>query len=142
MSGEGAQGFEKLEVYRRGLALIPAMYALAQRFPAEEQRGLSDQMRRACRSVTANIAEGYGRRSTPKEFCRYLSFAVGSANEMEAHLDAARVLGYITEEESERYVGEYRIVGKQLTNLIKYWRGKDVYQRPHSTLHTPKGDQP
>jgi four helix bundle protein len=93
MSGEGAQGFEKLEVYRRGLALIPAMYALAQRFPAEERRGLSDQMRRACRSVTANIAEGYGRRSTPKEFCRYLSFAVGSANEMEAHLDAARVLG-------------------------------------------------
>lgn len=132
MPSETAEGYEKLEVYQRAFALIVPIYDLAKRLPPEEQRGLSDQMRRACRSVVATIAEGYGRRSTPKEFCRYLGFSVGSVNEMEAHLSTATVLGYGTSAECARYLDEYRVIGKQLTNLIKYWRGRSTYQTPNT----------
>ena len=93
-------------------------------------------MRRAARSVPAVIAEGYGRRSTPREFCRYLSYGVGEANEMEVHITIARRLEYVTEEETESYLNEYRTIGKQLTSLIKYWQSRDAFdghQIPDST---------
>jgi four helix bundle protein len=115
-----------LDVYQRSEGLIKPMYDLVLRFPDFEQWGLRTQIRKACRGIRAVIAEGYGRRSTPKEFCRFLSFGVGSANEMEAHLRAARILEYIAEQETNEYVGEYRIVGKQLTSLIKIGSGRMV----------------
>ena len=52
----------------------------------------------------------------------YLANALGSTNELIVHFQIAQTLGYISEEESERFVGEYRIVGKQLTRLLERWR--------------------
>jgi four helix bundle protein len=98
------------------------MYELAARLPAIERYGLADQIRRASRSIPAAIAEGYGRRSTPKEFCRYLSYGVGEANEMEVHLRTAALLEYISHDAGDVHVGEYRVIGKQLTSLIRYWQ--------------------
>jgi four helix bundle protein len=82
-------------------------------------------MRRACKSVPANIAEGYGRRRSAKEFCTFLALAVGSANEMEVHLKTAHELGYISTQDIEHFRSEYEIVGKQLTRLIQYWSKRD-----------------
>jgi len=82
-------------------------------------------MRRACKSVPANIAEGYGRRRSAKEFCTFLALAVGSANEMEVHLKTAHELGYISPQDIEHFRSEYEIVGKQLTRLIQYWSKRD-----------------
>jgi four helix bundle protein len=120
-------GFEKLDVYRRGEDLIRPIYDLVARFPDYERYGIVDQMRRACRGIPSAIAEGYGRRSSPKEFCRYLGFAVGEANEMQAHLRAARLLDYVTPEETAAFIGEYKIIGKQTTRLIQYWRKRDEF---------------
>ena len=127
LSKESFSGFEQLEVYRRGFAMMKPVYELAKGLPYHERRDLADQMRRACKSMPANIAEGYARRTTPKEFCRYLSLAIGSANEMEVHIATARVLGYVDDAEGENYLKEDRIIGKQLTRLIQYWRTRDAY---------------
>jgi four helix bundle protein len=116
------RGFEDLEVYRRGMALLKPVHALVLRFPDYEKFDLASQMRRACKSIPANIAEGYARRRTPKEFCSYLAIAVGSANEMEVHFRIALELEYVTEGEYEEFNREYQTIGKQLSQLIKYWR--------------------
>jgi four helix bundle protein len=79
-------------------------------------------MRRAAKSIPANIAEGDARRRSPKEFCSFLALAMGSANEMEVHLRIARELGYLTEHQFDELMREYQTVGKQLNQLIKYWR--------------------
>ncbi|MDP9235972.1 MAG: four helix bundle protein [Chloroflexota bacterium] len=101
------------------------IHQLVLRFPDYEKFDLANQMRRACKSVPANIAEGYARRRSPKEFCSFLAVATGSANEMEVHLKTAFELDYIAQPEFEHFVGEYQIIGKQLTKLIQYWRSQE-----------------
>jgi four helix bundle protein len=121
--GTSARGYEDLEVFRRALALVKPLHELVARFPDYEKFELASQMRRACKSVPTNIAEGYAKRRSPKDFCNFLTIALGSANEMEVHFRIARELGYVTEgEAAAQFCQEYEIVGKQRTNLIKYWR--------------------
>ena len=120
--GTSAQGYEDLEVFRRAIALVKPLHELVARFPDYEKFELASQMRRACKSVPTNIAEGYAKRRSPRDFCNFLTIALGSANEMEVHFRIARELGYVTQSEAARFCDEYEIVGKQLTNLIKYWR--------------------
>ena len=93
------RGYEQLEVYKRSVALVKPLHALVARFPDYERFELANQMRRACKSVPTNIAEGHGRRKSPKEFCHFLSIALGSCNEMRVHFEIARVLEYVTQEE-------------------------------------------
>jgi len=116
------RSFRDLEVFERSRALQAPIYKLTQAFPDIEKYDLADQMRRACKSVPANIAEGYAKRDSVKEFKRYLRVAMASANEMEVHLETARDLGYITPELAARYVQEYQVIGKQLHRLIENWK--------------------
>lgn len=112
-------------MYRRAFSLQRPIHQLVKSYPDYEKYDLANQMRRAAKSVPANIAEGYGRRRSAKEFCTFLAMAVGSANEMEVHLKTSRELGYVTEEQFSHFCQEYQIVGKQLTRLIQYWSKRD-----------------
>ncbi len=116
------RSFRDLEVYRRSQDLLRPMHALVERFPDYEKFDLADQIRRACKSVPANIAEGYARRDSVKEFKRFLRIAMASANEIEAHLETARELAYVSVAEAKKYIEEYQIIGKQLNRLIQAWR--------------------
>src|SRR6185312_16649533 len=83
------RGFMKLEVWQRGMDL----FAMAFRLSA----GVSDfklksQFRDAAQSVSANIGEGYGRRSLP-EYLQYLYIAKGSLSET-----LTRAIGFRTVE--------------------------------------------
>lgn len=117
-----AKGYEDLDVYRRAFAELRPIHQLVLGFPDYERFDLASQIRRACKSVVANIAEGYGRRVSTKEFCRFLGIALGSANEMQTHLGVAFELGYLTQEEHSHHIAEYQVVAKQLHRLIEYWR--------------------
>ena len=117
-----SKGYEGLEVYQRAMALLKPMHSLVLTFPDYEKYDLASQMRRACKSIPANVAEGYARRRSPKEFCNFLSVAMGSANEMEVHLRIAKELDYVTEHQCHEFTREYQTIGKQLNGLIKYWR--------------------
>ena len=116
------QGYERLEVYQRALALVRPVHELVARFPDFERYELASQMRRACKSIIANIAEGHGKRASPRDFCNFLTIALGSTNEMYSHFDVAFELGYVSAEERERFVSEFKIVARQLTQLIRYRR--------------------
>src|SRR5215472_3162357 len=77
--------FRGLLVWRQGMDLAKACYALTKTFPREEMYGLTMQIRRAAISVPANIAEGSGRR-TRKEYVNFLRIAQGSLRELETYL--------------------------------------------------------
>jgi four helix bundle protein len=88
---------EDLEVFKRAYALSLDMHRASLNFPKIEQYGgLADQMRRASKSVCAAIVEGQGRQSaSPKEFGRYLTMAIGSAEEAKLWCKYAADLGYV-----------------------------------------------
>jgi four helix bundle protein len=123
-----------LEVYQRSRRLMLEVHKIVVRFPDFEKFDLADQMRRASKSVPTTMAEGYALRESVKEFKRYLRVSLGSANEMEIHIENARDLGYIDRETAQRLIDEYQIVGKQLTRLIASWR---AFDRPASSLQPP-----
>ena len=122
----GRSGYERLDVYQRAIALLPRVHAVFLMLPDVERYELASQMRRASRSVPTNIAEGYAKRRSSKEFCAYLTTAMGSANEMEVHLKIAAQIGYLDSDVHHQLVGDYSIVGKQLNRLIASWRGSPV----------------
>jgi four helix bundle protein len=84
-----AKGYEDLEVFQRSVRLLRPVHDLVLRFPDYEKYDLANQIRRATKSVPANIAEGYGRRRSVKEFVRHLTIAMSSANEVEVHVRIA-----------------------------------------------------
>ena len=63
---------QRLDVWKRSMDFVVAIYRVTDQFPKEEKFGLTSQLRRAAVSVAANIAEGAAKTST-KDFRRYLS---------------------------------------------------------------------
>jgi len=59
------QDYRKLKVWERSHQLTLAVYKVTSQFPKDELYGLTSQIRRACASIPANIAEGCGRVGMP-----------------------------------------------------------------------------
>lgn len=88
----------ELIVWQKSMDLVVLIYQVTKSYPKEEAYGLTSQTRRAMVSVPANIAEGRSR-GTRKDFRNFLLIAFGSANELQTHLEIARRLGYLNEQE-------------------------------------------
>ena len=100
----GAASFEDLDVFRRAYAVSLEVHRVSLGFPAIEQRALADQIRRASKSICANLGEGFGRQKRSKaEFRRFVQMALGSADEMRVWLRYALDLGYIEETQWQRW---------------------------------------
>ena len=69
--------FRELEVYQRQRTLAKEVFAFSKRFPKEELYSLTDQLRRASRSIGAQIAEAWAKRLYPKHFVSKLTDADG-----------------------------------------------------------------
>jgi four helix bundle protein len=91
--------FKDLEVWKVARELRTAIYGLARMLSDFEKYGLACQLRRAATSVTANIAEGYGRYSYQEnaQFCRQ---ARGSLYELRDHLTTCADEHYLSDVES------------------------------------------
>jgi four helix bundle protein len=113
-----ANRVEDLEVFRRAYRLSLEVHRASLEFPRIEQFALADQVRRASKSICANLAEGFGRQQQSKpEFRRFLMMALGSADEMQVWTMYCRDLGYIRADVAERWQGEYREIARMLSGL-------------------------
>ncbi len=110
--------FEDLEVFRRAYRLSLEIHRASLSWPTIEQRALGDQMRRASKSICANVAEGYSRQKRSKaEFRRFLQMAIGSSDEMRVWVRYALDLGYIDEPTWQRWRDEFQVISRMLQTL-------------------------
>jgi len=110
--------FEDLEVFKRAYRVSLEVHRSSLEMPRIEQLALADQMRRASKSICANVAEGFGRQHRSKaEFKRFLWMAVGSSDEMRVWARYALDLGYIDEKTWQNWRDEYQIISRQLQAL-------------------------
>lgn len=116
---------EKLDVWKKSVEMVTAIYEVTRTFPSDEKFGLVSQMRRAGVSIPANIAEGAARQ-TGKEFCQFLSIAQGSASELETELLIARNLGYVSQENYERVYQEINVIARMLVGLSRAVRNRNA----------------
>jgi len=77
--------YKDLIIWQKGIDIAEKCYFLTKKYPKDELYGMTSQIRRSASSISANIAEGYGRRYTG-EYIRFLNIAQGSVNELETHL--------------------------------------------------------
>ena len=109
---------EELEVFGRAYRVSLEVHRASLEFPRIEQFALADQVRRASKSICANLAEGFGRQQQSKpEFRRFLMMALGSADEMQVWTMYCRDLGYVGADMAERWQGEYREIARMLSGL-------------------------
>ncbi|MBI3331924.1 four helix bundle protein [Candidatus Peregrinibacteria bacterium] len=87
------QSYRDLIVWQKSMDLVTLVYKLTKDFPKDELYGLTSQMRRSAASIPSNISEG-SRRSTRKEFRRFLCIAYSSGAELETQLEIAIRLEY------------------------------------------------
>jgi four helix bundle protein len=111
--------FEELDAWILSRDLRLELSQLVKSFPKIEQYRLTDQIIRASRSVTANIAEGFGRFHFQEniQFCRH---ARGSLWEIIDHLTVAAEENYISIEISEEFRNKIFRVIKVLNGYIAY----------------------
>ena len=114
--------FRDLEVYQEAYQLMLVVHKAVKNFPVFERHDLASQMRRASKSCPANIAEGWAKRRFEKEFKRHLDDAIGSANEMEVHIETARDLDYCQKDFCNGLLTRYNQLGGKLTNLQRNWK--------------------
>jgi four helix bundle protein len=92
------RSFTDLKAWQEGHKLVVAIYKITKKFPREEIYSLTNQMRRAAASVTANIAEGFGRQGY-KEKIQFYYMAQGSLIELKDQILIARDVGYLEEKD-------------------------------------------
>jgi four helix bundle protein len=126
----GKDGFEDLQCYKLALDVMLNAHQLADSLPAKEKYDLVQQLRRASKSVSANIAEGYGRFHY-LDTLRFYSIARGSLNETLNHLITAKLLAYVEEDYYQDFYELIRESERTLNGLMHYVRD----QRRGADLH-------
>jgi four helix bundle protein len=109
---------EELNVYQLAFEAAMKIFEVSKGFPKNETYSLTDQMRRASRSVCANITEAWRKRRYEASFVYRLNDAEAEAAETQTWIRFSIRCGYLTEEVGEDLCEFYnRILGK-LVNMI------------------------
>ena len=112
------KNFQDLIVWRVAYNIGCEIHRLTYSFPDEERYGLSRQIRNASKSISYNIAEGFGRESNV-DFRRFLYIARGSLYECQNQLLFCYDLDFIERNKFDHLYKESRRVEALLTGLIK-----------------------
>lgn len=112
------QSFTDLNVWQEGHKLVVMIYEITKSFPRTETYSLIDQMRRASSSVTANIAEGFGRQ-TYKEKAQFYYLAQGSLTELKNFLLISRDVKYLSISDFKKLIKQANLTHQLLQGFIK-----------------------
>jgi four helix bundle protein len=114
--------YKDLNVFKESYRLALDVSRSTKGLPAHEQFEIGRQLRRAARSVPANIVEGWAKRSSPSEFKRYLQISIGSCDECKFWLDLTRDEGYLSEKDADTLSNRFALLGAMLKSLWKTWK--------------------
>ncbi len=124
-SREMLRNYKDLKVWQKSYQLCLEVYQITKGFPKNEIYGLISQMRRAALSIPCNIAEGYGRKTTP-EYLRALYIAYGSTCELETQVLLSGDLGYLADKILSKLQDDLGEVERMLKALIRSLENKPL----------------
>ena len=112
----GVHDYRRLRVWQAARRLALDVSQLSEAFPSSERFGITTQIRRAGVSIPSNIAEGAGRDGAA--FRQFLSYAAGSASELDTQLDIARELRFGDVEAIDAARSEVDVIRRMLWGLM------------------------
>ena len=110
--------FEKLEVWQNARKLVKEIYKISRNFPDGERFGITNQIRRASTSITANIAEGVSR-NTNKDKSKFINIAYSTSIEVINFLILSWDLDFISEEKYIELREKTELITNQLNSFYK-----------------------
>ncbi len=114
-----ARSFRDLLVYQKQRLLAREVFRVSKEFPPEEKYSLTDQLRRAARSIGAQIAESWAKRRYEKHFVAKLSDADAEQMETQHWLETAKDDGYLTPDDCRRLIGLCEEIGRMLGKMME-----------------------
>ena len=111
-----------LDVYNLSYNFAMDIFKVAKSFPKQETYSLTDQIIRSSRSISANIAEGWGKRIYENEFKKHLVYAMGSFEETKVWLLFAKDCGYLEIEIYSGFCVKCDEIGAKLFKLYENWK--------------------
>lgn len=112
------RSFKELRVWQNAMDAAMRVFEVTKRFPGEERYSMTDQFRRASRSVAANIAEAWRKRRYVGAFVSKLSDAEGEAAECQTWTELALRCGYLPAQEAVELDGCFDQILGQLVCMI------------------------
>jgi four helix bundle protein len=109
---------QELEVYKKSFAAAMRIFELSKSFPKEETYSLTDQIRRASRSVCANLAEAWRKRRYEAAFISKICDSEGEAAETQTWLEFAVKCEYLEKEIGREIFKEYDEILSMLVSMI------------------------
>ncbi|MDO8551855.1 MAG: four helix bundle protein [bacterium] len=117
-----------LEVYTLSLQLLDPLYILTNLLPPSHKR-IKYQANEAGEKIAPQIAEGFGKKRSPREFCRFLSMALGSSDEVITHIREIKIVAKnyfrIRIVDCDDLIEKYKILSKMLNRLLSSWQRFD-----------------
>ncbi|MBU0633652.1 MAG: four helix bundle protein [Candidatus Omnitrophica bacterium] len=114
------QSYKDLEIYKLAHKLAIEMHELSLKLPGFEKYEEASQIRRASKSIAANIVEGFGRRKYKQDYIRFLIFAHSSCDETREHLEFLFETGSLDDEKIfSKLNEELTRLSRMISNFIK-----------------------
>ena len=112
------KNYKELKVWQKAYSFCLQIYQATRKFPNEEKFGLTSQIRRSAVSISSNIAEGYGRKTTV-DYIRFLYIAYGSLCELETQIMLAGDLSYVKNQDLDSLLANLSEIERMLKALIR-----------------------
>ena len=110
--------FYQLDAWKEAHKLVVKIYKITKTFPKEEKYSLIDQVRRSASSVTANIAEGFGRFHFANKI-RFYHQARGSLKETQNFIFLSKDLNYLKPQTAKNLWNQSKTCEKLINGLIR-----------------------
>jgi len=115
-----ARSFRDLVVYQKARQLARDVFNVSKRLPAAEAFSLTDQWRRASRSVGGQIAEAWAKRHYVRHFASKLTDADAEQQETQHWIIVSLDCDYITREEARSLGSLCQEIGRMLNEMIEH----------------------
>lgn len=107
--------FTEMPVWQKAMEIAEKCFYISENLPKKEDYALTSQLRRSAQSISANIAEGFGRRTT-KDKSRFYDISRGSAFETKSHLIYGVKVNYFLE---NQYLEIEKLINEVIHELNK-----------------------
>jgi four helix bundle protein len=131
-----ARSFRELLIYQKANEVAKSIFEISKNFPKEEAYSLTDQIRRASRSIGAQIAEAWGKRRYAKHFVSKLTDADAEQLETQHWLGIAASCGYLPPEREEQLKSQLKEIGRMLNAMMakaNLFCGQEIFMTQEET---------
>jgi four helix bundle protein len=110
--------FTEMGIWKNGMDVATEIFQISDSLPRKEDYGLTSQIRRSSTSISANIAEAFGRTTSPDKR-KFYDYARGSAFETKSHLLYGGRVGYFRAKDVDQLIEQINSVIHDLNKIKK-----------------------